>query len=83
MTGRARRRTGQGRSHEHDERGAKDDERGVCRIHGKPSCGLAVRQVSGLCTAENMIAVFSDSEQRQTAQDKAILVPEADMRKVC
>ena len=30
-----------------------------------------------------MIAVFSDSEQRQTAQDKAILVPEADMRKVC
>ncbi|WP_304049518.1 MULTISPECIES: hypothetical protein [Desulfovibrio] len=29
-----------------------------------------------------MIAVFSDSEQRQTSQDKAILVPEADMRKV-
>jgi len=30
-----------------------------------------------------MIAVFSDSEQRQTSQDKAISVPEADMRKVC
>ncbi|WP_337381999.1 hypothetical protein, partial [Desulfovibrio sp.] len=30
-----------------------------------------------------MIAVFSDSEQRQTSQDKAIPVPVADMRKVC
>lgn len=31
----------------------------------------------------NMIAVFSDSEQRQTSQDKASPVPEPVSRKAC